>query len=36
MLNGKDMIVILIVELIKKTWNEIRLYKNESIVSYAV
>ena len=32
MLNGKDMIVILIVELIKKTLNEIRLYKNESIV----
>ena len=36
MSNGKDMIIHLIVGLIKKTFNEIPLYKNEPILSYAV
>ena len=34
MSNGKDMIIHLIAGLIKRTlWNEILLYKNESILS---
>ena len=33
MSNGKDTIILLIVELIKKTYNEIPSYKNESILS---
>ena len=36
MSNGKDMMIHLIVGLIKKTLNEIPLYKNEPILSYAV